>query len=254
MNRIDLIYDRDCPNVGPARENLRRALSAAGLPQRWREWDGSAPDTPAELRRHGSPAVVVDGRDVGGVDTEGAASCRIYRTADGTAIGAPPVELIASALLRDEGDAPAATGRPWRGALAVGAAIGVSFLPKLACPACWPAYASILTPLGLGFLASGTYLRPLTLAFLVLAVGIIGVQAVRRRRYSAAVLGLLGAMAVFGGKFHLDSAPMLFVGVGLLMAGSLWNQWPRRRRAARPCSACACGARELRPKHDERRT
>jgi mercuric ion transport protein len=37
-----------------------------------------------------------------------------------------------------------------------------SLLPALACPLCWPAYAALLSALGLGFLTSSTYLLPLT--------------------------------------------------------------------------------------------
>src|SRR5260370_27513328 len=43
--------------------------------------------------------------------------------------------------------------------------IGVSLLPKLMCPACWPAYAAVLSSVGLGFLISTTYLLPLTALF-----------------------------------------------------------------------------------------
>ena len=44
--------------------------------------------------------------------------------------------------------------------------VGVSLLPKLMCPACWPAYAGIVSALGLGFLVSTKYLLLLTAAFL----------------------------------------------------------------------------------------
>ena len=59
----------------------------------------------------------------------------------------------------------------WRQGLAVVPSIGFSMLPKLACPACWPVYAGLLTSIGLGFLISVKYLLPLTAAFLVLALG-----------------------------------------------------------------------------------
>jgi mercuric ion transport protein len=35
--------------------------------------------------------------------------------------------------------------------------VGVSLLPKLTCPACWPAYAGLLSSVGLGF----SYQRPI---------------------------------------------------------------------------------------------
>jgi len=54
----------------------------------------------------------------------------------------------------------------WKQGMLALPSIGVSILPKLACPACWPAYAGLLTSIGLGFLISVVYLLPLTAAFL----------------------------------------------------------------------------------------
>jgi hypothetical protein len=46
--------------------------------------------------------------------------------------------------------------------------VGVSLLPKLMCPACWLAYAGIVSALGLGFLISAKCLLPLTIVFLTI--------------------------------------------------------------------------------------
>ena len=56
----------------------------------------------------------------------------------------------------------------WRRVVAVLPGVGVSLLPKLTCPMCWPAYAGLLSAVGLGFLISSQYLlglfaRPLGL-------------------------------------------------------------------------------------------
>jgi hypothetical protein len=59
----------------------------------------------------------------------------------------------------------------WKQGLLALPSVAFSMLPKLACPACWPAYAGLLTSVGLGFLISTVYLLPLTIAFLVLALG-----------------------------------------------------------------------------------
>lgn len=61
---IELIYDADCPNVEFAREALREALSAAGLPLRWTEWLRGSADAPKHAERYSSPTVLVDSRDV----------------------------------------------------------------------------------------------------------------------------------------------------------------------------------------------
>ena len=54
--------------------------------------------------------------------------------------------------------------------------VAVSLLPILACSLCWPAYAALISSLGLGFLASSTYLLPLTGALLAVAVVGLGLQ------------------------------------------------------------------------------
>ena len=99
MLRVELIYDTDCPNIRHAREALLRGFSEAGLRPSWTEWDRKSPDSPAYARRYGSPTVLVNGRDVTGVQpTEHSDSCRIYDHGPGDLRGAPPVNAIASAL------------------------------------------------------------------------------------------------------------------------------------------------------------
>jgi mercuric ion transport protein len=42
----------------------------------------------------------------------------------------------------------------WRRTVAILPGIGVSLMPKLICPLCWPAYAGLLSAVGLGFLSA----------------------------------------------------------------------------------------------------
>ena len=74
--------------------------------------------------------------------------------------------------------------------------VGVSLLPKLMCPACWPAYAGIVSALGLGFLISAKYLLPLTVAFLSISAFALGFRASRRHGYGA----LTGSLEQLDGK------------------------------------------------------
>jgi len=53
-------------------------------------------------------------------------------------------------------------------------------------------------------------------------------------------LGLVASAVVLLGKFALDSDAAMFAGVGLLVAASLWNTWPR---SAAGCPACATAGR-----------
>jgi hypothetical protein len=126
----------------------------------------------------------------------------------------------------------------WKRGLAVSPSIGVSLLPKLACPMCWPAYAGLVSALGLGFLISTKYLLPLTVAFLAITEAALGFRASRRHGYGPFWLGLVAAAAILTGKFYFDAAPAVYAGVGLLIAASVWNGWPRRTVYNPVCLAC----------------
>lgn len=125
-------------------------------------------------------------------------------------------------------------GRTWKQNLVALPGAGVSLLPKLACPLCWPAYAGLLSSAGLGFLISTKYLLPLTIAFLGIALGALAFRAKNRHGYGPFVLGLIAAIGVLVGKFVWDSNSALYGSVALLVVASLWNAWPHRVTSA-PC-------------------
>ncbi len=125
--------------------------------------------------------------------------------------------------------------RSWKQSTVGLAGAGVSLLPKLACPLYWPAYAGLLSSIGLGFLISTKYLLPVTAAFLVLALGALALRAKSRQGYGPFVVGLAAAVGVLVGKFEWESNPTLYGAVGLLVIASMWNVWSRRTTA---CSIC----------------
>ena len=124
-----------------------------------------------------------------------------------------------------------------RRALAVLPGVGVSLLPKLACPLCAPAYAGLLTAVGLGFLISERNLLFFIAAFLFLSVAALAFRARQRQGYGPAVAGTISAAVVLFGRFFLQSAVIMYAGLGLLIASSIWNSWPRRLQS--PCPQCA---------------
>jgi mercuric ion transport protein len=95
---IQLIYARDCPNIGAARAALLRSLEAEGLPMTFEEMDTAEPATPAHLRDWGSPTILVDGLDVGGEAGPMGPCCRLYD--HGTARRGIPSEAVIRAALR----------------------------------------------------------------------------------------------------------------------------------------------------------
>ncbi|QPJ65764.1 MAG: hypothetical protein G3M78_10330 [Candidatus Nitrohelix vancouverensis] len=102
MKQIELVFDRDCPNVDKARHNLREALALAGLSESWKEWDRSDAATPADLSRFGSPTVLVDGVDIAESPEQAGNNCRVYSDGNGRFQGAPAVEVLVSALNKTE--------------------------------------------------------------------------------------------------------------------------------------------------------
>ncbi len=125
--------------------------------------------------------------------------------------------------------------RTWRQGLLAAPGIGVALLPKLACPLCWPLYAGIVSSLGLGFLISTAYLLPLTAAFLIFTLAVLAFRVKHRRGYGPFLLGVAGSAAVLIGKFQLQVDIMMYSGIGILVAASVWNAWPRR-----VVESCSC--------------
>jgi len=123
----------------------------------------------------------------------------------------------------------------WKHSLLTVPGIGVSLFPKLACPLCWPAYAGLLSSVGIGFLISTKYLLPVTVAFLVLTVGTLAFRAKGRHGYGPFLLGGVSAIGVLLGKFAWGSNPMMYVTLGLLVIASVWNAWPHRNATVPAC-------------------
>lgn len=177
--RVELIYDRDCPNVDEARRELTAALREEGLTVGWeeREQGGTRLDQEAIF---GSPTVIVDGRDVVAESpaphSYGASSCRIY--VDGTRLrGAPSRETIRAALRGSSSDGGGSAGRLGAaGAASTGA--GAAFVSAAASACCAGPIAAplVVSVLGAGGAAWAAGLKPysgwlLGFAAVMLAVG-----------------------------------------------------------------------------------
>lgn len=123
--------------------------------------------------------------------------------------------------------------------------LAVSLLPSLACPLCWPGYAALLSSLGFGFLASSTYLLPLTGALLALALFALGLQA-RSKGYGPLVVGLVSTAIILPGKFLLGSNAMTYAGAATLAIASLWSLVPARLGAP-ACPTCTASGEVRNP-------
>lgn len=236
--RVELIYDRDCPNIGAARAVLAEALAKAGLPRKWTEWDRQAPASPAYVRGYGSPTILVDGADVGGARAADAASCRVY-AGDGAGLsGTPSVEQLTAALVRTRARAvpPAGTAGGRVGAFGWLPAAATALLPVGTCPACWPAYAGALSAAGAGFVFEPRYALPITAAAFAAAVGSIGLGVRRGHGAGPLALGIAGSLVALVARFALAADLLFYAGLTAVIGASFWNAF--RRRGEKTC-ACA---------------
>ncbi|HAP90744.1 MAG TPA: hypothetical protein DEQ49_02845 [Arthrobacter bacterium] len=87
-----------CPNSGPALKLFREALAAEGKDAEPLAVREVTSETEAkELRFHGSPSFIAEGRDLFPAESAPALSCRLYRTGNGLA-GLPSPESLRGAL------------------------------------------------------------------------------------------------------------------------------------------------------------
>jgi mercuric ion transport protein len=122
----------------------------------------------------------------------------------------------------------------------------VSLLPSLACPLCWPAYAALVSSLGLGFLVSSTYLLPLTGALLAVALVGLGLQ-IKLKGYGPFTLGLLSAALILPGKFLVELNAITYAGAAILVIASAWSLSPSRSAGSasyKNCPPAAEGSRQ----------
>ena len=252
MTNIELIYDSDCPNVSQTRAQLLRAFGVAKQPAHWVEWDRSDSASPPHVKGFGSPTILVDGHDVAGAPaSDDANCCRLYADEAGRMSGVPSVAAIVSSLQAadaksDPHERPRRAG--WLSSMAVLPGLGATLMPVGLCPACWPAYAGVLSALGLGFLLESFYLLPVTITFLLFAVGALAFRAGSRRGRGPFAVGLVASALILLGKFVFVSVAALYSGIALLLGASIWNAWPRKRTDLKHVGACpACAPAETAP-------
>lgn len=220
--RVELIYDADCPNIEAARKVLLEAFLQADLRPSWNEFNRKSGDSPAYASRYGSPTILVEGQDVTGVvGSSNADCCRLYMNSQGYS-GVPEVSQVVQSLKRSQKQA-----FNWSG-MAASLPSLLAALPILHCPACWPAYAGLLSALGLSFLWQAAYLLPITIVLLIAAVLSLAYKGKSRHGYMPATVGLAAAIAVIAGKFWLASDPVVYASLSILLVASVWNAWPRK--------------------------
>ncbi len=124
----------------------------------------------------------------------------------------------------------------WIGSFAVLPGIGAALLPALTCPACWPAYAGLLSSMGIGFVNYSPWLLGFTAIFLAISLAALAYKGIKQKIWGPFYLGLVGSVLLITGKYVFNINMLLYAGVVLLIAGSVWNAWPNKNT----CTAKSC--------------
>lgn len=231
MLKVEFVFDNDCPNVKATRTNLMKAFSRAKLNAYWKEWDRNSEDTPGYAKKHGSPTILIAGKDIMGVEPESNANCcRVYEGA-----GAPSVEMITSELINSMTSESSKSNKLFGfvGTASIGPGVGAAFLAKASCPFCYPAIAGFLSSIGLGFLFKGVSFYILMSIFFGIVLFGLGFKAKSRRGYRPLYLGILGSVLAM--MFHyVKNDYGFYFGTTVLIIASIWNLVPMKKQ----CNIC----------------
>ncbi len=94
-----------------------------------------------------------------------------------------------------------------------------------------PAYAGLISSMGLAFLLNTVYLLPVMAVGLFLALGALAFRAQRRHGLGPFILGTAAAIMLLIAKFVMDSTWGVYSGIALLIGASIWNAWPKGARS-----------------------
>jgi mercuric ion transport protein len=241
MDKVELVYTKDCPNIEAARKALLKAFTKAKLTPHWHEWDTNNPDAPDHVHGYGSPTIFINEADITDSEPSGTGnSCRIYPDSEHERQRAPSVQQIFTALVKNKPleDANSSMKDSIRYNFAIVPSVFIAVLPKLTCPACWPAYTAILSSMGIGFVNYTPYLFPFTIIFLVVAIIALYYQARIQKQYMSFIIGLVSSLVIMAGKFFLDNNLVMYFGLAMLMAASLWNIKYTLAASRRGCTVC----------------
>lgn len=116
-----------------------------------------------------------------------------------------------------------------RNLLAIVSAGVAVVLPVGACPACYPAYAAVLSSLGLPFLGAGIYPPLIASVLVALCLFSLSFRAGSRGDYRCLFVGVAGAVVFMVGRFIFDNPFVFYPGAGILVFASPWQMFSGRK-------------------------
>jgi hypothetical protein len=172
----------------------------------------------------GSPTILVDGVDSLGERVPTGPCCRLYPEEQFGIRGVPSEAQLRRAFLK---------AGQHRGMLhALGAIPGAvaAVLPVATCPACFAAYAGVLSALGAGYLLREPVLAPLIVVLLALGIVSMAWSSRAHGRREPLLATIAGSAAIIAGRLIWNEPATLSAGVALILGASLWNVWLGRPR------------------------
>lgn len=96
-------------------------------------------------------------------------------------------------------------------------------LPSSPCPLCLAAYTSVFSSLGLGFLVDDQAQSPLILLFLGITLLSTAWTTQKHHKVGQLLTVLTGSLIIIAARIIWRVSPLVYVGIGLIVAGALWN-------------------------------
>lgn len=220
MNSVKLIYFEGCPNSKYARAALLRSgVSFDVIIQ-----NNLSKDDP--LKRYSSPTILRGEEVLLGSATEGNPTCSYD--------GVNEDDLIQKLSGQD----PHKTRKGLFATIgSFGSALTVGF-----CPVCIPAVGAFLSSIGLGFLASEIVLKPVLVAFLILALsGFLWSYLKEHGSIAPLLLGLVASIFLYVGRYVFIGGAIntiiMYSGIIGIIGASVWNLYLRRKPSCGSCNS-----------------
>ena len=102
----------------------------------------------------------------------------------------------------------------------------ISFFPK--CPFCWAAYMSLFSSVGLASVPYMPWLKPVMIGFFAVNFFTLFMIARKRNNFASFGLSMTGAMLIMISTFLTAPRILIYTGLLLIIASSLWNLFARK--------------------------
>jgi len=114
----------------------------------------------------------------------------------------------------------------------------LAFAPK--CPICFLAYFGVFGVATASASAYRVWLPLITALWLALTIGLLSIGRGARGRVGPVLLAVAASVAIFLGRFILEDRLVIVVGLGALIAATLWRAWTRKPSLR--CNQCVATA------------